>query len=152
MDMPSAQQAIADNKAAWDASAALHKDTATWNTLLQSVVEPAFSCLDPTITALLQTVGVAGKSVVQVGCNNGRESLSLFGLGAREVVGVDQSTAFLAQARELAEISPHNPQFIEADIHHLPERLLGRFDIALVTIGVLGWMPDAALFLSLIHI
>lgn len=148
MDMPSAQQAVARNKAAWDASAALHKDTATWKALLQSVAEPGFSCLDPTITDLLQSVGVAGKTVVQIGCNNGRESLSLFGLGAREVVGVDQSTAFLAQARELADVSPHNPQFIEADIHHLPERLLGRFDIALVTIGVLGWMPDVALFMQ----
>ncbi|WP_337225852.1 class I SAM-dependent methyltransferase, partial [Escherichia coli] len=57
------------------------------------------------------------------------------------------SRAFLQQARELADISPHNPTFIEADIHHLPEGLQGRFDVALVTIGVLGWMPDVALFM-----
>lgn len=147
MDMPSAQQAIAHNKDAWDASARLHKDTATWKTLVESVAQADFSCLDPTITALLQDVGVAGKDVVQLGCNNGRESLSLLGLGARRVVGVDQSRAFLQQARELAEVSPHNPEFIEADIHHLPEPLLGRFDVALVTIGVLNWMPDVALFM-----
>lgn len=147
MDMPSAQQAITRNKAAWDASAALHKGTATWNALVASVAQPGFSCLDPTITALLQDVGVAGKDVVQLCCNNGRESLSLFGLGARSVVGVDQSRAFLQQAQELAHISPHTPEFIETDIHHLPEHLLGQFDVALVTIGVLGWMPDVALFM-----
>jgi SAM-dependent methyltransferase len=96
---------------------------------------------------LLQDVGVAGKDVVQLCCNNGRESLSLFGLGARAVVGVDQSSAFLQQAQELAVRSPHSPEFIETDIHHLPERLHARFDIALVTIGVLGWMPDVALFM-----
>lgn len=148
MDMPSAQEAIASNKNAWDESARLHKDTATWTALLASVAKPDFSCLDPTITALLQTLGVAGKDVVQLCCNNGRESLSLYGLGARSVVGVDQSRAFLEQARELATVSPHSPEFIESDIHHLPERLHARFDIALVTIGVLGWMPDVALFMQ----
>ncbi|NVZ21497.1 class I SAM-dependent methyltransferase [Pseudomonas costantinii] len=147
MDMPSAEQAITSNKDAWDASATLHKDTATWKALLESVADPDFSCLDTTITALLQEVGVAGKDVVQLCCNNGRESLSLFGLGARSVVGVDQSKAFLQQARELADVSPHSPEFIETDIHHLPERLFGRFDVALVTIGVLNWMPDVALFM-----
>lgn len=148
MDMPSAQQAIACNKDAWDQSAGLHKTTDTWNALLNSVGQADFSCLDPTITWLLQDVGVAGKDVVQLCCNNGRESLSLFGLGARSVVGVDQSPAFLQQAWELADVSPHNPEFIESDIHHLPQALHGRFDIALVTIGVLGWMPDVALFMQ----
>lgn len=147
MDMPSAQQAIACNKDAWDQSADLHKTTATWTALLNNVGDADFSCFDPTITGLLQQVGVAGKDVVQLCCNNGRESLSLFGLGARSVVGVDQSSAFLQQARELASASPHNPEFIESDIHQLPQRLLQRFDIALLTIGVLGWMPDVALFM-----
>ncbi|OPA86752.1 SAM-dependent methyltransferase [Pseudomonas fluorescens] len=147
MDMPSAQQAISHNKDAWDASATLHKGTDTWKTLLEAVKRADFSCLDPTITARLHAVGIAGKDVVQLCCNNGRESLSLFGLGARSVVGVDQSGAFLQQARELADVSPHTPDFIETDIHHLPERLLGRFDVALVTIGVLNWMPDVALFM-----
>ena len=147
MDIPSAQEAITSNKRAWDESAQLHKDTDNWKTLLRSVADPDFSRLDPTITALLQDVGVAGKDVVQLCCNNGRECLSLFSLGARSVVGVDQSRAFLQQAQELAEVSPHSPEFIEADIHHLPERLHGRFDVALVTIGVLGWMPDVALFM-----
>lgn len=147
MDMPSAQEAITSNKHAWDESAQLHKDTDNWKNLLRSVADPGFSRLDPTITALLQDVGVAGKDVVQLCCNNGRECLSLFSLGARSVVGVDQSRAFLQQAQELAEVSPHSPEFIEADIHHLPERLHGRFDVALVTIGVLGWMPDVALFM-----
>lgn len=147
MDMPSAQQAIACNKDAWDQSADLHKTTDTWNALLTAVADPTFSCLDLTLTVLLQSIGVAGKDVVQLCCNNGRESLSLLALGARSVVGVDQSRAFLLQARELIEHSPHHVEFIESDIHHLPERLHERFDIALVTIGVLGWMPDVALFM-----
>ncbi|MDQ0654508.1 class I SAM-dependent methyltransferase [Pseudomonas cedrina] len=147
MDMPSARQAIASNKDAWDQSAHLHTTTDTWNALRNSVSDPGFSCLDPTLTGLLQDIGVAGKDVVQLCCNNGRETLSLFSLGARTAVGVDQSQGFLQQARELAALSPHEAQFIESDIHQLPQALHARFDIALVTIGVLGWMPDVALFM-----
>ncbi|TFY91249.1 class I SAM-dependent methyltransferase [Pseudomonas nabeulensis] len=147
MDLPSAQKAIACNKDAWDQSASLHKATDTWSTLLKSVGDPGFSCLDPTISGVLVEIGVADKDVVQLCCNNGRESLSLYGLGARSVVGVDQSRAFLQQACELAALSPHTPEFIESDIHHLPPQLHERFDIALVTIGVLGWMPDVVQFM-----
>lgn len=147
MDMPSAQQAITSNKHAWDQSAQLHKDTQNWKTLLHAVTSPEFSRFDPTITRVLQAIDVAGKDVVQLCCNNGRECLSLFSLGARSVVGVDQSRAFLQQAQDLAQRSPHAPTFIEADIHQLPERLHERFDIALVNIGVLGWMPDVAQFM-----
>ena len=75
MDMPSAQEAITSNKNAWDESAGLHKDTPSWTALLASVAVPDFSCLDPTITSLLQEVGVVGKDVVQLCCSNGRESL-----------------------------------------------------------------------------
>ena len=146
MEMPSNQSAIASNRDAWNDSARHHKDNPEWLALLNQVTEADFSCLDDTLRNVLEQVGVAGKAVVQLGCNNGRESLSLFALGASRVVGVDQSAAFLEQARELASRSPHAPTFIEADIHHLPEELHERFDVALITIGVLGWMPDIGEF------
>ncbi|MVV49432.1 class I SAM-dependent methyltransferase [Pseudomonas sp. PB120] len=146
MEMPTKENAIASNRDAWNDSARHHKDTPQWRARLAEVIQPDFSCLDDTLTGLLHQVGVDGKDVVQLGCNNGRESLSLFALGARSVVGVDQSEAFLDQARELASRSPHAPEFIEADIHHLPGALQGRFDVALITIGVLNWMPDIAAF------
>ncbi|KPH01748.1 methylase [Pseudomonas sp. RIT-PI-q] len=146
MDMPTKEKAIASNRDAWNDSARHHKDSPEWQAHLNGVVQADFSCLDDTLTGLLEQVGVDGKDVVQLGCNNGRESLSLFALGARSVVGVDQSEAFLDQARELAARSPHAPQFIEADIHHLPHELQGRFDVALITIGVLNWMPDIGEF------
>ncbi len=57
MDMPSAQQAVASNKDAWDQSASLHKTTDTWNALLNRVGATDFSCLDPTLTGVLQDAG-----------------------------------------------------------------------------------------------
>lgn len=146
MELPTKEQAIASNREAWNDSARHHMDSSEWQALLKGVEQADFSCLDDTLTALLAQTGVDGKEVLQLGCNNGRESLSLFALGARSVVGVDQSGAFLEQARELASRSPHAPQFIEADIHHLPAQLQERFDLALITIGVLNWMPDIGEF------
>jgi SAM-dependent methyltransferase len=146
MEMPTKDKAIASNRDAWNDSARHHKDSAEWQALLSAVTHADFSCLDDTLTGLLTQIGVDGKAVVQLGCNNGRESLSLYALGARHVVGVDQSAAFLDQARELASRSPRDPEFIEADIHHLPLQLQSRFDLALITIGVLNWMPDIGEF------
>ncbi|KJZ39431.1 bifunctional 2-polyprenyl-6-hydroxyphenol methylase/3-demethylubiquinol 3-O-methyltransferase UbiG [Pseudomonas fluorescens] len=147
MEMPTKENAIASNREAWNDSARHHKDTPEWKERLIAVAQKDFSCLDQTLTGVLEQVGVDGKDVVQLGCNNGRESLSLFALGARTVIGIDQSAAFLDQARELATRSPHQPEFIEADIHQLPPELQGRFDVALITIGVLNWMPDIGEFL-----
>ncbi|MFJ4348267.1 class I SAM-dependent methyltransferase [Pseudomonas sp. NPDC089401] len=137
---------IASNRDAWNASADHHRRSASWRELIEAVPHKDFSCLDATLTEVLQQVGVTGKSVVQMGCNNGREAISLFALGALEVVGVDQSCEFLKQARELAERSAYLPEFVEADIHALPASLDARFDVALITIGVLNWMPDLAVF------
>lgn len=146
MELPTKEKAIASNRDAWNDSARHHKDTPQWRARLTAVGDRDFCCMDDTLRGLLEQVGVDGKDVVQLGCNNGRECLSLFALGARSVVGVDQSEAFLDQARELASRSPHAPEFIEADIHHLPTELHGRFDVALITIGVLNWMPDIGEF------
>jgi SAM-dependent methyltransferase len=148
MTKPLIRSAVASNREAWNASAAHHKTTDNWRKLLASVNESDFSCLDATITKLLLSIGVAGKDVIQLGCNNGRECLSVAGLGARKVVGVDQSAEFLAQARELSEASPHELEFVEADIYALPPALHAEFDLALVTIGVLNWMPDLSKFFS----
>lgn len=146
--MSSHQSTIDSNRDAWNASAGQHRSSAAWNQLISSVDREDFSCLDPTITAVLQQVNLGGKDIIQLGCNNGREALSLFSLGARHVVGVDQSSAFLEQAYELADRSPHVPEFVEADIYQLPDSLYERFDVALITIGVLNWMPDIKAFFA----
>lgn len=139
---------IAGNREAWNHSAEYHRNSGAWQKLLTEVSASGFSCFDPVITQLLNKVGITGKAIIQLGCNNGRECLSLMGLGARIAVGVDQSSAFLSQARELAALSPHDSEFVEADIHDLPQALHTRFDVALITIGVLNWMPDLSSFFA----
>ena len=146
MEVPNNKNAIESNRQAWNDSARHHQDSPDWQALVNDVAQADFSCLDDTLRGVLEQVGIEGKEVIQLGCNNGRESLSLFALGAQHVVGVDQSDAFLEQARELTKRSAHNADFIETDIHHLPASLQNRFDVALITIGVLNWMPDIGEF------
>jgi ubiquinone/menaquinone biosynthesis C-methylase UbiE len=68
-------------------------------------------------------------------------------MGAGECLGIDQAAAFLEQARELAAVAGHDDvRFIEANVYALPDELAGRFDIAMTTIGVTGWMPDIKAF------
>lgn len=144
--MSSVPDVISSNRDAWNASADQHRNTTAWHALITAVGDPRFNCLDATLTGLVNTLDLTGKAVVQLGCNNGREVLSLFSFGAQRVVGVDQSSAFLAQAHELAALSPYVPEFVEADVHQLPASLNERFDVALITIGVLNWMPDLQTF------
>ena len=136
------------NRAAWDASAPLHGAGADWEALLEAAAKPDFSVLDDCLTQTLIELDVHGKSAVQIGCNNGRELLSLKSLGALPALGIDQSREFLGQAEQLARIADSNCQFLCANIYELPDDTAKRFELGLITIGVLGWMPDLPAFFA----
>ena len=133
---------IAENKKAWDASAPLHKSSDAWEMQSKGFAKPGFSTFDETATALLKEIGLGGKSVAQLGCNNGREILSALNMGAEVGTGFDQSTEFLAQARELTEISGLNAHFVETNILDIPRDYDAQFDLVIITIGVISWLPD----------
>jgi len=137
------------NKAAWNASAPLHGEGADWENLLASAAEPGFSVLDDYLTGKLRELGLAGGSAVQIGCNNARELLSLASLGIRPALGLDQSGAFLELGAQLAAAAGQSPKLVEADIYALPDGL-GQHELALITIGVLSWMPDLPRFFEIV--
>jgi len=110
---------------------------------------PGFSVLDATLTQTLVDLGMQGRRAAQVGCNNARELLSLAALGAVPALGIDQSDAFLAQAQDLADAAGLAPKLLCADVYDLPADL-GTYDLVLITIGVLNWMPDIARFFEVV--
>ncbi|MEX0922077.1 MAG: methyltransferase domain-containing protein [Rhodovibrionaceae bacterium] len=140
----------AANKAAWNDSAALHRAGAAWERLREGFAQPGFSCLDAVETALFAEVGIAGKDVAQLCCNNAREILSVKNLGAARCVGFDQSAAFLAQGGELAVLAGQELELVEGDVYAIPAAYDGSFDIVLITIGVFGWMPDLGAFFAIV--
>ena len=139
-------RAIAANRHAWDIAAPEHLKAPEWQAQLTGCASPGYSTFDETMSTLLRAEGLEGKSVVQPCCNNGREVLSLAAFGAGRCLGIDQSAAFLKQAGTLRAVAGSDATFLCADIHALPEDVPREFDVALITIGVLNWMPDLARF------
>ncbi len=139
------------NRHAWNQSAPVHRAGNRFQTLLDGFGESGYSCLDATETERLQAIGVAGKRVAQLCCNNGREILSIKNLGAADCVGFDQSSGFLAQAHELAAAGPIACRFVETSVYDIPHEFDGAFDVVVITIGVLGWMPDLGGFFDVIN-
>lgn len=136
------------NRKAWDLSAKHHRDTEKWHEMVATVAQTDFSCFSPTMTDSLNQMQLAGKSVVQVGCNNGREVFSLPAFGVKNALGIDQSGGFIKQARELAKIAQKPVDFLCANIYDLPSDTPREFDVAMITIGVLNWMPDLPKFFA----
>jgi SAM-dependent methyltransferase len=136
------------NRKAWDQSAPQHKASGVWDELKRGFEAGGHNVFDETAAGLLSNIGVAGKSCVQICCNNGRELLSLKTMGATRCLGIDQSQAFLEQARELNLAAGYDCDFLAADIYALPDEVPADFDVGLITIGVLNWMPDLSRFFS----
>jgi SAM-dependent methyltransferase len=90
---------------------------------------------------LFETYGMAGTTVLDLGCGTGQHSIRLAQRGY-EVTGVDRSPEMLRIARvkaeqKLDETSPQ-PHFVEGDVTSC--RLPGtRFDAALMMFAVLGY-------------
>jgi SAM-dependent methyltransferase len=139
------------NRIAWDEAASRH---AAHNNeaLFAAVRDPSYVSFDGEILTTLQSVGVAGRHVIQLGCNNARETLSLRNLGAARCVGVDASVEFLAHGREMLRIAGAETQveLLEADVYRLPQEYRGAFDMVLVTIGVISWMPELDAFFGVV--
>ena len=53
------------------------------------------------------------------------------------------------KAKTLQAISGHNCQLLCSDVYALPNDIARDFDIGLITIGDLRWMPDLTRFFSI---
>ena len=133
---------------AWDEAAPIH---ASINSSLHNdVTDPKFNNLNRDFNALVDQVGVADKSVVQICCNNGLDLLSVRKKGAGHCLGIDGSRPFIDQAIGLSKAAGQSDiEFAHSDIYDLPNSHHNQFDIAIITVGVLGWMPDLPKFMQI---
>ncbi len=88
---------------------------------------------------LLSNVDVAGKRVLDVGCNSGQYCLWAKRRGAAQVVGIDLADRRLAQARTISENEGLDIDFRELSLLDAPQ--LGRFDVVFC-FAVLTEIPD----------
>jgi SAM-dependent methyltransferase len=133
--------------ACWNEAAERHK--AINHNLSLHVKEPTFNHLNPDFDELINSTTLKNKSVVQICCNNGIDLISIKKKGAGYCLGIDGAQAFIDQARELSISAALNDlEFLCSDIYDLPETLNGRFDIVILTVGVINWMPDLSTFMQ----
>jgi ubiquinone/menaquinone biosynthesis C-methylase UbiE len=137
------------NRAAWNEAAPRHAEAA-FQRLLESFQQPGFSVLDAIETGHLQEIGITGKDVVQLSCNNGRELLSIKNMGAGRCVGFDISDGFIEQAQKLVATSGIACEFLRTNVYEIPGEYNNSFDLVYITVGALGWLPDLNSFFSIV--
>ncbi len=115
-------QLFESNRAAWNEALEYHQK-ARGNSLQTGFERPDFTTFerdcDAVLLKKLNEIGLSGKTIAQMPCNNGRELLSLMRFGAKEAVGFDISDKAIEEARELAEISGLNARFERVNILEL---------------------------------
>ncbi len=82
------------------------------------------------------------RRAIHLQCAGGRDTLSLWNLGAAEVIGVDISDGMIACARQKAEALGAPAQWFCCDVLETPEELNGTADLVYTGRGALCWMMD----------
>ncbi len=140
----------AANRVAWNEAAPVHQKQ-NFDELVTAFRQPGYNRLDRVASERLKAIGIDGKSVVHLCCNNGRELLSVKNLGAGKCVGFDISDGFIEQAQALSDAANIECEFHRHDIYEIPEDYNDQFDLVMVTVGALGWMPRIADFFGVVH-
>ena len=134
---------VAANRLAWNEVAPRHA-ASNFADLTAAFARPGYSCLDAVATGILSDIGVAGKAVAHLCCNNGRELLSVKNMRADRCVGFDVSDAFIAQARALAEAGNLDCTFVRTNVYDIGLEFDAAFGLVLFPVGGITWMPDLA--------
>jgi tRNA (mo5U34)-methyltransferase len=92
---------------------------------------------------------LAGKSVLDIGCNAGFYAMEMKRRGAARVVGLDSDDEYLAQARFAADVSGLDIEFRKLSVYDVGA-LGERFDLV-IFMGVLYHLRHPLLALDLIH-
>lgn len=128
------QEALAQNKASWDAMA----DTWFGETAL-----PEYGEFVPTEDELCLFPALEGKRVLDIGCGSGHSLRWCAQRGAAELWGLDLSTRQIENARRYLTESGYAPRLYNAPMERdcgLPK---GYFDVA-YSIYAVGWSTDLA--------
>lgn len=84
---------------------------------------------------------VAGKRLLHLQCHFGMDTISWARLGAI-ATGVDFSPRAIERARELAQETGVQAEFVCCDVADARDHLDGEFDIVFVSYGAISWLPD----------
>jgi SAM-dependent methyltransferase len=129
----------AANRRAWDEAAERYE---RWlPEAIELIRGGGTNLLPPELEAIGDLRGRCGRAI-HVQCAGGRDTLSLWTLGADEVVGIDFSPRMLELARRLSEAVGAPATWIEADVLDTPSSLDGTGDLVYTGRGSIVWLQD----------
>lgn len=133
------------NRLAWNEAVPRHQkaNKDKWNVAFST---PGFTAITGRELELLKSIGVSGKKIAHLCCNNGVELMSLKNMGAGECVGFDISDLAIQEATDRAMKFGIACQFVRSDIYDIAEDYHQKFDMVYISIGCLGWLPDLKRF------
>jgi SAM-dependent methyltransferase len=131
----------AANRAAWDEAAERYEG---WLDEAVALIRAGGSNLFPVEHELLGDLraGAGTARAVHLQCAGGRDTLSLWNLGAGEVIGIDISPRMLELAARLTEATGAPARWIEADVLDAPHELDGTAGLVYTGRGAIIWLHD----------
>ena len=134
--------------ASWEEAAERHNKINSH--LYDLVIDNNFNNLNADFNRLVDSIDLRNKSIVQLCCNNALDLLSLKKKGAGRCVGIDGSQSFIDQAKALSKAAHCSDiEFVCANIYEASKVTSEKFDIVLLTVGVIYWMPDLPRFMQI---
>jgi SAM-dependent methyltransferase len=129
----------AATRAAWDEAAERYEG---WFDEAVELIRSGGSNLFPLEEDLIGDLHGSCRRAIHLQCAGGRDTLSLWNLGADEVVGVDFSPRMLGLARRLTEATGAPARWVEADVLEVPHELDGTADLLYTGRGAIIWLQD----------
>jgi len=129
----------AANRVAWDEAAERYEG---WFDEAVTLIRDGGSNLFPVEHDLIGTLRGSCRRAIHLQCAGGRDTLSLWNLGADEVVGVDFSPRMLDLARRLSEATNAPATWVLADVLDVPHDLDGTADLLYTGRGAIIWLAD----------
>jgi SAM-dependent methyltransferase len=129
----------AANRMAWDEAAERYEG---WlDEAIELIRGGGTNLLPPELELIGDLRGRCGRAI-HLQCAGGRDTLSLWNLGADEVIGVDFSPRMLELADRLTDATGAPARWIEADVLDTPRELDGTADLLYTGRGALMWVQD----------
>lgn len=124
------------NKATWDKKVAIHAQSKMYD--IDAFKAGKTSLMSYELNALKD---VAGKSLLNLQCHFGQDTLSWARLGA-ECVGIDISDNAIALAKQLNDDLNLEVEFVCCNVLDVSSHVSKTFDVVFTSYGVIGWLPD----------
>lgn len=129
----------AATKAAWDEAAERYE---RWLPEAIDLIQSGGTNLFGVEVELIGDLHGRCRRAIHLQCAAGRDTLSLWNLGADEVVGVDFSERMLDLAERLTSATGAPARWIHADVLDTPHELDGTGDLVYTGRGSLIWLQD----------